>query len=121
MDDFELDLHERINMLVKFTESMNAINYISEHTNDIETAMDRFITYLNPTSRRNKDETEKVIIKMYKSGLLDALIQYKDAIVHMVDTCNRYSSFNEPIETIHNSEDILRKIKEVKDNGDNNS
>jgi hypothetical protein len=109
---------------LKIGKCLQSMEYIHQHENEIKTCLPMAAQYLKSSAERYKEDklTDKIlyITQLADSGLLDAIIDYADACRNLVEASKLYSSNFETIETIQNP-DILQKLKEDKDNGDNNS
>jgi hypothetical protein len=113
---------EIANMFARMPEVMDAINYLNNNTDTSAKAMNDFNKCINEALNGGDMGTRlKHSMRLYNAGMFDAIIDYANSVAKLSDACNRYSSYHKPVEIIHNSEDILRKLKEAKDNGDNNS
>lgn len=109
---------ELMDMMSQVNDVIEAVKYLNAHQDDIPEAMGMFNKYISSETGSNSIST---LQKLYSSGMFGAIVSYADSIAKILDATNRYASYHEEIITIHNSEDILRKLKEAKDNGDNNS
>ena len=105
---------------LKIGKCLRSMEYVQKHENEIKTCLPMAAQYLKLSGERPKEDRRPDIIKVAESGLLDAVIDYADACRNLVEASKLYSSNFEVIETIQNL-DILQKLKEDKDNGDNNS
>ena len=117
MDDF--GLMEFMDMMSQIDNVMKAIKYLQAHQDDIQETMSVFNKYISGVGS-NSDNTLP-LKQLYSSGMFGAIIGYADSIDKLLDAANRFTSYHEEVVTIHNPEDILQKLKEAKDNGDNNS
>lgn len=110
---------EFMDMMSKVNNVMEAVKYLKAHENDIPEAMEVFNKYIS-ASELNSNNTV-TLMQLYSSGMFEAIISYADSIAKILDAANRFTSYHEEVVIIHNPEDILQKLKEAKDNGDNNS
>lgn len=105
---------------LKIRKCLWSMEYIQQHENEIKTCLPMAAQYLKSSAECHKEDKLRYITQVADSGLLDAIIDYSDACRNLLEASKLYSSNFETIETIQNP-DILQKLKEDKDNGDNNS
>lgn len=113
---------EMVDMFARMPEVKDAINYLNNNTDTMEKAMNDFNKCIDEALNGGDMGTcLKHSMRLYNAGIFDAVIDYANSVAKLSDACNRYSSYHKSVETIHNFEDILKKLKEAKENGDNNS
>ena len=116
MDEFgPMDI---MDMMSQIKEAQEAVKYLQAHQDDIPGAITVFTEYIVSDAGSN---SVLMLKQLCSSGMLGAIIDYANSIAKVFDATNRYASYHEEVVIIHNPDDILKKLKEAKDNGDNNS